>query len=95
MFKKFIANLERPYEGPPSRSVWVGFAMFCAILLCNELVQLSRGKGDAPEIAILAAFLAMTVFLLSRHRLIRLVSCALFVLLFITSVAVHAAKWFR
>jgi len=95
MFKRFIANLERPYSGPPSRASWVGFAVFFGIVLCMDLVQLLRGRGDVPDIAAIAGMLSMTLFFLSRGRLIRLALWACWMALVILYFVLRIQTWLR
>lgn len=95
MFENFLAHIERPNGGTGSRGVWSGFATFFGIALCLDLIQLFRGKGDFPEITILAGMLSMSFFFLSGRRLIRLASYGIWIAFLILYVVLRVQNLLR
>jgi len=95
MFQTLLSNLERPYTGPLPRGVWVGLTIFFAVELGIDLVRLSGGRGDLPDIALMACMLSLTLFLLFRQRLIRLLLYGCWVALLILSIILRIRAWLQ
>jgi hypothetical protein len=95
MFEKLLTSLDHPYAGPPSRTVWVVFAILFGVGLCIELVKLSRGSGDAAEITLMGSMLSMVACFLLRGRRIRLIAYICWVGLLVSSALLRVVEWIR
>jgi hypothetical protein len=94
MLQKLLINLDRTSAaGEPMRNFWLVMGAFFAIAICIDFVQLSRGRSDPPEMALLASMLSMTAFFLSRRRSVRLLLYACWIALLLTYFILRAARW--